>query len=127
MGFVPLAGGSRIRDEGARGSLVLVVFPGQQSCRGTLITIGPFAEPEKASGRLCAESQIEPWFASRDRTRLVFVQFGSVKPLKATRNNEEEDCPTPTEAPQDRGVGEEERTDCPEKNDWAIRKGEVCP
>ncbi len=85
MGFVPLAGGSRIRDEGARGSLVLHVSPGQQSGRGTRLTIGPLAEPEKASGRLRAESQIEPWFASRDRTRLAFVQFGSVRPLKATK------------------------------------------
>ncbi len=79
------AGGSRIRDEGARGSLVGFVAPGQQSSRGPHETLGPLAEPEKASGRLRAESQIEPWFASRDPNRLAFVQFGSVKPLKATR------------------------------------------
>jgi hypothetical protein len=30
------------------------------------LTVGPPAEPEKALGRLRAESQIEPWFAPRD-------------------------------------------------------------
>ncbi len=41
--------------------------PGQQSRRGTRLTLGPLAEPEEASARLRAESQIEPWFASRER------------------------------------------------------------
>jgi hypothetical protein len=31
--------------------------------RGTRLTLGPLAEPKEASGRLSAESQIEPWFA----------------------------------------------------------------
>ena len=35
-------------------------------CRGTRLTVGPFARPEEASGRLHAESPIEPWSAIRD-------------------------------------------------------------
>ena len=34
--------------------------------RGTRLTLGPLAEPKEASGRLSAESQIEPWFALRE-------------------------------------------------------------
>ena len=45
--------------------------PGQQSRRGTHLTLGPLAEPEEASGRLRAESQIEPWFASRERDACI--------------------------------------------------------
>jgi len=83
--------------------------------------------PKKHQAGYSAESQIEPWFASRDRIRLVFVQYGSVRPLKVTRGNDaKEDCPTPMQAAQDLGVGEEERADYPEKNDWVIKKGEVC-
>ncbi len=33
--------------------------------RGTALTLGPLAEPEEVSGRLRAESPIEPWFARR--------------------------------------------------------------
>jgi len=40
--------------------------PGQQSRRGPRLTLGSPAEPDEASGRLRAESPIEPWFASCD-------------------------------------------------------------
>ena len=70
MRGVPLADGSRIRDEGARGSLSKVARPAS-SRRGTRLTLGPLAEPEEASGRLTAESQIEPWFACARPQRLA--------------------------------------------------------
>ncbi len=100
--------------------------PGQQSCRGTSPTLGPLAEPEKALGRLRAESQIEPWFASRDRNAWYSSSSDPSSLSRPQGNDEKEDCPTPTQAPQDLGVGEEKRADCPEKNSWVIRKGEVC-
>jgi hypothetical protein len=75
VGGVRLAGGSRCPDEGAEGSLEHIRSPGQQSCRGTRLTPGPSAEPEEASGRLRAESQIEPWFAVRENRSLPGVQL----------------------------------------------------
>ena len=51
--------------------------------RGTLLTVGPLAEPEEASGRPRAESLIEPWFASScDSQRLRIVQRGSGAPAR---------------------------------------------
>ena len=48
---------------GCGGQSRAVRSPGRQSRRGTRLTPGPLAEPEEASGRPEAESQIEPWFA----------------------------------------------------------------
>jgi hypothetical protein len=39
--------------------------------RGTSSTLGPLAEPEEESGPLRAESQIEPWFALRERSARI--------------------------------------------------------
>ena len=61
-----LAGGSRIRDEAARGSLIDGVQPASSQAE-VLDNHSPLAEPEKALGRLRVEPLIEPWFASRDR------------------------------------------------------------
>ena len=60
----PAASGSGMR--GAGGSLTSGVPPSRAAGRGPRLTVGPPAEPEKALGRPRAESQIEPWFASRD-------------------------------------------------------------
>lgn len=49
-----------------RGAVSLGRFARPAVGRGTRLTLGPLAEPEKASGRLRAESQIEPWFALYD-------------------------------------------------------------
>ena len=57
---------SRFPDDGARSSLQSEVRPATGLRRGTRITLGLLAEPEEASGRHRAESQIEPWFASCD-------------------------------------------------------------
>ncbi len=50
--------GTMVREEVSTGSLAR-----QAVSRGTRLTLGPLAEPKEASGRLSAESQIEPWFA----------------------------------------------------------------
>ena len=50
-------------EEGTQAQWLHDRSPGSQSRRGTRLTLGPLAEPEEASGRHCAESQIEPWFA----------------------------------------------------------------
>src|SRR2546430_13257328 len=71
-----LAGGSRYQDEGAEGSLDNTSPPGEQSRRGTRLTLGPSAEPEEASGRLRAESQIEPWFPRARPSCWQFVPVG---------------------------------------------------
>ena len=51
-----------------RGAVSIGRFARPAVGQGTRLTLGPLAEPEKASGRLRAESQIEPWFALRERT-----------------------------------------------------------
>ncbi len=63
----------RLQDPGHRcgGQSRQSRLPGQQLRRGTRLTLGPLAEPEEASGRLRAESQIELWFASRERDACI--------------------------------------------------------
>ncbi len=57
--------------------------------RGTALTLGPLAEPEEVSGRLRAESPIEPWFARR------------ATPAESEETDAEDDCPADRRAPPD--------------------------
>ena len=51
-----------------RGAVSTESFARSAVSRGTRLTLGPLAEPEEASGRLRAESQIELWFAPCEHT-----------------------------------------------------------
>ncbi len=115
----------RLQDPGRRceGQSRQIRLPGQQSRRGTRLTLGPLAEPEEASGWLRAESQIEPWFASRERDACI-------RPVGSRVEREvkdaEEDCPAYPEAPEDlvlKKVG----ADCQGKERPTISGDEVCP
>src|SRR5439155_5075228 len=86
---------SRYQDEGAENSLINTSPPGQQSGRGTRLTLGSSAEPEEASGRLHAESQIEPWSA---RARPQCWQCGGIGSSNE-ENDAEKDCPAAPKTP----------------------------
>ena len=123
-GGVPLASGSRYQDEGAEGSLDNTSPPGEQSRRGTRLTLGPFAEPEEASGRLRAESQIEPWFA-RARNRRAGNSSKSDRQLEGG-DDAEEDCSANTAAARDLGT-QTGWADCPGQERSGLSDGEVYP
>src|SRR3989442_14262686 len=97
--------------------------PGPQSGRGTRLTLGPFAEPEEASGRLTAESQIEPWFAcARPSCWQSSRWIGS----SSEENDAEADCPADPEQP--RGlVPQAVGADCAGPGCPAISDLRVCP
>src|SRR5437867_6634040 len=84
--------------------------PGPQSGRGTRLTLGPFAEPEEASGRLQAESQIEPWFARARPSCWHVVQ--SELGAQARENHAEADCPADPQTPP-RLIPQATGADCP--------------
>ena len=86
------------------------------------LTLGPLAEPEEASGRLRAESQIELWFASRERDAWhMSTRIGR----RIEVNDAEEDCPAYPEAPE--VALKKGGADCQGKERRPISEDEVCP
>jgi hypothetical protein len=84
----------------------------------------PLAEPEEASGRQCAESQIEPWFASCDpRASYTVQRIGSSR----EENDAEEDCPAYPKAEQSLLLRQIKGADCQRSKEPAVSRDGVRP
>ena len=122
-GGVPLASGSKIRDEGARGSLERSVRPASSPPRHS-----PNSTPPRRTRRRVrpAPSRVSDRTMVRARARPLCLHSSRRIGSSREEHDAEADCPAHPEAPAGL-VRSASGADCPGKTRLAISGPEVCP